>query len=476
MHTRSAATWRLPAALAVVFCASLPAVTPRIYASDEIEFFSFLRSIWFDRDVSFENEYRYFYDSGIARNPAFHETFLERTSATGLRLNFATIGPAILWAPFYAVADLVTRAAGGALGPANGLSAPYVAAVSYASAIYGFAAVLLSMRVAARVMAGSGLGPPAAAVIAGLAVWVGTPLFFYMYVAPPMSHAASAFAVSAFTLAWISVRERWSPGGLVGLAALAALMAMVREQDLFFGVGPLLDYAAHLVKEHRRDGWKQVVARHLPRAAAAVLAFAVVYLPQAAAYLALNGRVGPSQVVERKMFWTAPYAVSVLISPAHGFLFWTPLAAVALAGLVYLVVRGDAGDRGGKRLAWCFLAMVASQIYVTGSVASWTLAGAFGQRRFVALTPLLVIGLAVVLGAVRPGWRRAGVMAGVALGVWWNLGLVVQFGSGLMSRQRLEPARIAYNNFVIVPRQLPALAYRYAFARESFYRSPASDR
>ena len=62
------------------------------------------------------------------------------------------------------------------------------------------------------------------------------------------------------------------------------------------------------------------------------------------------------------------------------------------------------------------------------------------------------------------------------LGVWWNVGLMLQFGSGLMDRQRLEPAQIAYNNFVVIPRQLPALAYRYVFARESFYRSPASDR
>ena len=40
--------------------------------------------------------------------------------------------------------------------------------------------------------------------------------------------------------------------------------------------------------------------------------------------------------------------------------------------------------------------MVALQVYIGGSVESWTVAGAFGQRRFVALTPLLVIGLAVL--------------------------------------------------------------------------------
>ena len=56
----------------------LPAVTTRVYSSDEIEYFSYLRSIWFDHDVSFENEYQYFHDRNIARAEGFHETFLER--------------------------------------------------------------------------------------------------------------------------------------------------------------------------------------------------------------------------------------------------------------------------------------------------------------------------------------------------------------------------------------------------------------
>jgi hypothetical protein len=298
-----------------------------------------------------------------------------------------------------------------------------------------------------------------------------------MYVAPPMSHAASAFTVAAFTLAWLVVRERWSLRGICGLAAIAALMAMVREQDLFFVVGPLVDYAMHLAEERRREGSSAaVMARCLSHAVAAGLTFALVYLPQAAAYLALNGRVGPSQVTERKMYWTAPYALSVLVSPAHGFFVWTPLAVLAIAGVAYLALRRGAAPDDVRRVAMCLLVMVALQIYVTGSVGSWTLAGAFGQRRFVALTPILAVGLAALVHGARPGWVRWLLLSGVALGVWWNVGLMVQFGSGLMDRQRLEPARIAYNNFVVVPRQLPALAHRYAFARESFYRSPASDR
>ena len=63
-------------ALVLLFLASLPAVTARLYASDEIEYFSYLRSLWFDHDLSFQNEYQYFYDRDIARAERFHRNRL----------------------------------------------------------------------------------------------------------------------------------------------------------------------------------------------------------------------------------------------------------------------------------------------------------------------------------------------------------------------------------------------------------------
>ena len=454
--------WTSPRLLAVLFVLSLPAVTPRIYASDEVQYFAYLRSLWFDHDVSFENEYQHFYDAGIAASPGFHETFLERTTETGRRINFGTIGCALLWGPFCAIGDVVAQALHAAGRPiaADGYSAPYVMAVAYASAFYGWLALLLSARIVDRLSrtwsALEGRGVPAAIV-----VWLGTPLAFYMYVAPPMSHAASAFAVAAFVLIWITVRDTWHPRGVACLGAAAALMAMVREQDAFFVAGPLIDFAWTLASRPRR------LAPLLVAAAAGAAAGAIAFLPQALAYLALNGHVGPSRLVARKMTWSAPHALEVLASPAHGLFVWTPLALIALVGLVALAVRlsGTTGALGAG-----LVVAAACQVYVAGSVESWTVAGAFGQRRFVSLTALLVIGVAAVLAAVRgQRWRAAAASLVFGATIWWNVALIVQFGAGLMDRQRLQPARIAYNTFVVVPRALPGLAWRYLFDRASFY-------
>ena len=114
--------------------------------------------------------------------------------------------------------------------------------------------------------------------------------------------------------------------------------------------------------------------------------------------------------------------------------------------------------------------MVAVQIYVSGSVESWTVAGAFGQRRFVALTILLTIGLAGLIAAVARDALAAGARRDDGARVWWNVALIAQFGTGLMNRQRLELRQNAYDAFVTLPRRLPTLASRYFLDRHSFYR------
>ena len=40
----------------------------------------------------------------------------------------------------------------------------------------------------------------------------------------------------------------------------------------------------------------------------------------------------------------------------------------------------------------------------------------------------------------------------------------------MMNRQRLEPARIAYNTFVVMPRALPDLAWRYCLRSRQLLR------
>jgi hypothetical protein len=298
-----------------------------------------------------------------------------------------------------------------------------------------------------------------------------------MYIAPPFSHACSAFGVALFIYVWLRVREDWSPQGLAALGATAALMAMIREQDAFFVVGPALDWAlgfglwalgkshtatpkAQSPSQSRSQSRSQSLKPKAQSLLAAAVAFAAVFSPQAVAYMVLNGHIGPHSSVGHKMTWTAPHALQVLFSPEHGFLFWTPLAAVALVGLILR----------RQRVFALLLVMVAFQVYVAGSVESWTVAGAFGQRRFIALTAILIVGLSVVWQSAQSRPARTILAIVLVLGVYWNLAMTAEFAVGLMDRQKLEPRKNAYDAFVTLPRQLPSLAYRYLFDRGSFYK------
>jgi hypothetical protein len=452
------------ALVVLLFVCSLPAVTARLYSSDEVEYFSYLRSLWFDHDVSFENEYRYFYDHGIAQSADFHHTFLELETPAGRRINYGTLGCAVLWAPFYAAGDIVARVAraAGREVAIDGYSRPYVSAVAYGSAFYGFATIVLGIAAARRIL---GRG----ALSSGLAVWAGTPILFYMYIAPPFSHACSAFAVALFVTAWLHVRGTWTIRGAVALGLTGALVAMVREQDLLFMVAPALDYVlTHAGRAWRRE--PRSLGASIAAAVAGCAAFAIGYLPQLLAYQSLNGRPRPSDLVTRKMTWTAPHALQVLASPEHGFLFWTPLAVLCLAGLALLAARGDS-DR--RRVGACLLLMVALQVYVSGAVESWTVAGAFGQRRFVSITMLLIVGLAVLREEFPARHSRALLNLTIAVCVWWNVALMAEFGTQLMDRQRMELRRNAYDAFVTLPRMAPDLVYRYLTKRSSFYKPSA---
>lgn len=446
-------------ALALAFALTLPAVTARLYASDEVEYFAWLRSLAFDRDADFQNEYQHFYDTGAVRGDLFHETFLERKNENGRAINFTPIGSAILWAPAYAIGHLAAVLTG---APTDGFSRPYIAAVAYGSAALGFLAVLLSAAIARRTV---GRGLAASLLIAG-----GSPLIFYIYVAPGFSHANSAFAVALFLWLWLRARGRWSVRDAVMLGASAALMGMVREQDAFIALGPAIDFVVSATLDIRRS--IRSIGSIARTAIAGLAAFAIAFTPQLLAYRALNGHFGPTQLTLRKMTWTSPHALGVLFDPGHGLFFWTPLALVAVCG-VALMVAGRAGRGADTRwLGVIALLMLGTQVWASGSVESWTVAGSFGQRRFVALTPILVVGLAALLGApARPVVRRT-LLALIGLCVWWNIGLMAQFGLHQMDRQRLTLRENARATFVDLPFEGPRLVWRYLTDRESFYRQP----
>ena len=432
--------------LAVALLLSVALVKPRIAESDAIEYFSYLHSILFDGDLDFANEYTYFYLEDPEGRQGFKKTFLDLETETGLKLNFGPIGSALLWSPFYiaAHAGVLLAQALGADVTADGLSLPYRWAVAVGSMLWGAVGLLLSYRFARR------YASEFACFVAIVGLWWATPVAYYMYVAPGMSHAPSLFAVALFFVLW-----RWAAHGSIGRWAIwgasAGLMALVREQDGLFAAVALI--AA--ISPKLETDWGGRIKRLVVFGVTAAL----VFLPQLLVYMTLYGRPAPSHYVQQKMYWYSPHFFEVMFSPEHGLFFWSPILLVFFVG-GWLLFRRD------REAALILAAGFLSQVFISGAVDSWTQAGAFGSRRFVATTVIFAVwgGLLVYLLAQRIG--RMGVVLLTGFLVLWNLSLMIQFGLGLMDRQRLVWREVIHNHIYEVPPRLFSVAGKYLKAQD----------
>ncbi len=435
------------AAFLVASALTLTLVSTKIRGADEIQYFSHLRSWVFDRDLDFTNEYDRFYQANPQGLVGFRETFMDRREPrTNRPINFAPIGSAVVWSPFYLAAHALVRR-GILPGPADGFSPVYQGSVAYGSAllaILGFFLAFLALKWYLGVSEGL-------SVLSVLAVWFGTPAFYYMTVAPAFAHGPSIFAVSLLFFWWLRGREKDRVFDWVLIGVSGGLAMLIREQGALFLIAPALDLAVRFIKGD--------LLRAVERGAALIGSVGLVFSPQLSVYRALNGTFGPTQLVQRKMDFAAPHFLDVLVDPGHGLLLWTPVLIVAFLGLIRALSR-----LGGKGVI-IMLALLA-QIYINGSVLSWHQAGAFGSRRFVDSTVLFVIGLAFGLMAMTPRIQRLV----VALAIWWNVSLMVQFGLKLMDRQRLDWPGVAIRQVTDVPQRILNTAKLYFTDKDALVR------
>ena len=443
--------------LLAAFLLTLPLVTLKVRGADEIQYFSYLRSLAFDRDLEFGNEYGRFYEGDPQGLAGFKATFLDkREPLTGRHINFAPLGSALLWSPFYVAthgAVLLARGLGADV-PADGFSWPYLAAVCYASALYGLFGLLLIHD--GLVRAGGFADGDAALALAAL--WLGTPLLYYVTLAAAFSHACSLFAIALVVWWWLRLRSRddAGPGEWALLGAAVGLAGLVREQDALIGIVPAADLA---LRAWRKRDWGRALPRGLALGASAALAF----LPQLLAYRSVNGAFGPSRLVTQKMRYSSPHFLEVLFDPGHGVFVWSPLLLLSALGLLW------AWRRAPEVVSLLALALLL-QVWINGSVDSWSQAGAFGSRRFVGITVVFAWGLTALVAAARPRLGTPGTAAALALFAWWNVSLMVQFGLRLMDRQRLEWPKVATNQVTAVPERVGRVAWLFFTDRERLVR------
>jgi hypothetical protein len=296
----------------------------------------------------------------------------------GRWVNKYPLGLAMLWSPFFAighVAAAVTDA------PQDGFSKPYQWSLIIAALVYALIGLLLLRKVLLRFFS------ERVAIGSLVLIVVGTNYFHQATQGLGMPHVF-LFALGAAVL-WRTIQ--WRACGRLHDAALLGfllgLMVAARPSEIVWALLPLLAglREAGSWRAYMQRQWAQ--RNHFLLMALVAL---LVCLPQLAYWKWMTGHWlymsynNPGEGFE----FLHPYTWEALFSFRKGWLIYTPVMAIALAGLLPLW-------RSGHFWRWALIAFLAINLWIVTSWSCWWYADSFGQRALVQSYPVM----AVLLGA-----------------------------------------------------------------------------
>jgi len=330
--------------------------------SDGKNYYIWARSLMFDGDVDFRNDYQILYGQ---------DTFPPEASMVtpaGHVVDKYPVGMAILEAPGLLLGDVVSRYV--THSPTDGVSVPYQIGVAWSLIIL----YLVSFFLLYRAMLSLGVSRMLAFGFCVTAL-LGTNLIHYVAKEMTMVHAAgvAVFNVLLFLVVkWVDASERIRAVHGLLLGGLLGLLFLVRNTN-----GLLAPVLAAVVLARRRIRFGEV----LPVIGGA----AVVASLQPLSLWFLWGRLRFSTYYNESFSSGLSGILNTLVSARHGLLVYSPWYAVLLLFVVYGAVRIP-------RLRYICGAAISSFLsfaIANGTWWCWWFGYSFGNRAFVELLPAL---------------------------------------------------------------------------------------
>jgi len=371
-----------------------------IVRGDGIGYYAYLPSVVGERTINLQPTFQRFIEAGV---PAYQQN-LEIRLPNGLTADYKQVGSAVLALPFYALTAVALGITPKTEDPA--LAAVYQFAFTAASLTYLLLALLLLYRFVRDLW-----GAWSARLALAAAVF-GTPLVAYLLFEPSYSHTFSVAASIIFALFLYQTgpERRWVQWLVLGV--IGGLMVITHVQEIVFMA--LIPAEALWLLTRRR--WSiHLVPGYLLAAAG----FTLGVLPQLVLDRLMFARWLPPSAPNISFDFFHPHLVELLTSTHHGWLSWSPIVIVALAGLPLLV----------RRLGWFAISLIGiglAEVWVNAALSDWWGGLGFGSRRLTDETLLLALSYGALfswLGARRPKL----VLGMVAAGIGWTVLLLAQF-------------------------------------------------
>jgi hypothetical protein len=373
---------------ALVFLAHYWVVGSGVWG-DARYYYSFLRSAIIDGDLNFANEATYF-------------SFPQVLTQTGLVANKFSIASVILWLPFFLLAHLISLLLS---IKADGYGHLYQILVGIGSVAYANLGLYLVFKTIKLFFKRN------ISLLTILGIFFASNLFFYSSVDPINSHSLSFFVSAALFYTCFkylnSKKLDWKLVALLGIEM--GMLAMIRNQDIILGLLPL----ALIIKKEILvfTGMTRVkrgkilkltcsqVRMTLKKSFGKLLIFGLsiftVFIPQFLVWQYLYGQIAsPYMLSGEKFYWLNPQIINTLFSSNSGLFFYSPILVFSIVGLIWL-------RKKDKILSTICLTIFLVQLYLIASWHSWWGGESYGNRMFISLMPIFIMGLAFFINQIK---------------------------------------------------------------------------
>ena len=332
---------------------------------DPSYYYAQIRSPIIENDLDFRNETE---THGIAT----------KVTVTGLQGSPWPIGPGILWSPFFLLAHVLVLMINPAR--ATGFTSPYIALVSFSSALYGLAGLFVLYKTC-RIYAEKYISFLTVLLCLGA-----TPLFYYIFRQPIMAHSTGFLVAAMLFLYYLLLMgertsRKWS--GL-GFGVLLGLNFLMRWSGILFVIFPMTYFAREIIRAFRAKDSPEV-RRLVVQIVLAGVSFGLTISPQLALWQRLyaNFLVMP-QGTNTFVASILPLNIfKVFFDTNRGILFWCPFVLIGMLGIFRIPNR---------EIRISTAICVFSQVVLIGYRNDWYSGGGFGARYFIELLPLLAVG------------------------------------------------------------------------------------
>ncbi len=340
----------------------------KIICWDVLSYYAYLPATYIYDDISL---------SFITQNPALYgDKFWPQGTPTGKFAIKTTMGLSFLYAPFFFVAHPAAQMLG---YEANGYSPPYKFALTMSCLFYLAMGLMVLRKVLLHFFEDSVVAMTLIAVV------LGTNLVHYATDEATMPHSYNFVLFSVFLYLTMKWHKRQTlPYSLI-LGLTAGLIALIRPTNVLV----LMVFALWNVSDGASFKDRMLLfLKKYQLVMVMALAFLAVWIPQLVYWKYISGSYWFYSYGNERFFFNHPHILKGLFGFRKGWLVYTPMMALSLAGI------GMMGSRL-KGLFYPILIFTVSNIYVILSWWSWWYGGSFGQRAFIESYAILSIPLAV---------------------------------------------------------------------------------